>query len=294
MKISIITFNERNGKILEEEFRTLGIEADTYSGSELVLEVGSEMDVKHEERSLLEAPLLLLPDYGRIEFFYQLACIAEKKVPTLPSAEILYLLMHRALMQKFLRDHRIPVREIHLFSREHAGRAVLKTVKMPVILTLPSGRRVLVKNIETFTDLIGSLDKSAVVAVEKPLKPKFLIHALVTEEEMVSVKKSGEKLNTISVPEDVRRISRKIMELLSVPFCYITFIPYKNSFLVNEVELSCDFALLQKITGKNVARMIAESVRLKIKEAEAKRVERFFRIFSAVERWWNETRDTRP
>ncbi len=297
MKISIIGSNKEDGEKLKDEIKNFGIDSDFYPLKEISLYAGKSLDVRKNGDSLLSSSyIVLFPEQDEIEFCYQIAKISELFTNITPSSSVIYHMFHRGFMQRFLSQHKIPTRKIYLFSESNAAKVVLKDLKLPVILTLPDGKRIPVKNEETFQSIIAGIKRGKTISAEKPVKPSSLIYSLITKTDIASYEKSGEQKMVITLRDDMKKIAQRILTILNVPYVFIEFVPYKNSFFVNNISFSPDLKEITDVTGKNAYKMVAEAV---IQDLKSKRTPKFIvdsvfgRMFRPVIRWFNEISHSR-
>ncbi len=230
--------------------------------------------------------LVFLPEEEYFEFAYMVMKIVDGYTVTSIPCGKFRLFFNRALIQRFLASHNLSVRKVYAFSEATAANFVLKELKLPVILQFPDGRRIPIKSEDTFTELISGIKRDTVITAEKPLKPEFLVWTLVIGDEVIACEKKGESISPFNAPSEIIEKSLKVSSLLSTFFCQVNFIPYRNSFLVNEVRLFPDFALFEKITGKNVYKILASSIISKTKERKKEMIKRSIsQSINGIKRW---------
>ncbi len=291
MKISIIGGNPEDVERLKQEFPSY-VEVENYSVKDITLYAGKSLDVRKNGNSLLNSSyILLFPDQNEIEFCYQIAKISEIFTIITPSSSTIYKLFHRGFIQRFLSKHKIPTRKLYLFSESNAAKVVLKDLKLPVILTLPDGKRIPVKSEDTFHSILSGIKRGKAIGAEKPVRPESLIYIFATKDEIASYEKRGEQKMIYAVSEDMKNVAKRVLTIFGTPFVFLEIVPYKNSFFVNDVSFSPNLKEIEDITGKNVYKMLADAI---IEDFKSKRTPKyivdslFSRIFRPVLRWFVE------
>ncbi len=289
MKVAVAHFSGQK-TWLKEELERLGCEVIEAEGSKIMLYSGDGIGAFFNGHDLSKADcLVLFPEKNKIEFCYQLAKICETFIPVSASSKTLFLFKNRALLQRFLAANGIKVRKLYVFSEVTAASVVLKKLKLPVILQFPDGKRIPVKNEDTFRELISALPKDTVLTAEKPLKPEYVLKTLVIGDEILAFEKSGEKTKGVSVSGEVCEIAEKLRKILGLWFFSVDILPYKKSFLVNDIWLNPDFELYETVTGRNVKKLLAETIVERAKKERIEMVkETVKKSLHAIVRWLSE------
>ena len=272
------------------ELKNLGVEVLPVNASEIILYTGNGIGAFYNGINLFDLDgIVIFPEIKNFEFFYKLLKICEDFLPvSIPSDKFLFF-YNRALLQRFLSMNEIPVRKIYIFSEVTAANIVLKKLKLPVILQFTDGKRILVKNEETFKDIISNTETNTVITAEKPVNPSHIIKAIVVGDEVIAYEKSGNEIKSIQASKEIIALSLKIKELFSSYFFKISFIPYKKSYFVNDVSFDLELESFEKITGKNVAKLLAENIIKEIKEGKKHLVKQSIgKSFKGIVRWLSE------
>lgn len=289
MKIGLVAFSKDKIERIVNELKNLKAEILPINANEIILYTGKGIGAYYHGVNLLDIDgIVIFPEIKHFEFFYKLLKICEDFIPVSIPSEKFSFFYNRALLQSFLSLNKIPVRKIYVFSEENAGNIVLKKLKLPVILQFSDGRRITVKSEETFREIISQNGKSIITA-EKPINPKYIVKAIVAGNEVVAYEKSGDKIKSIHPSKEIVDLSLKIKEFFSSYFLKISFIPYKKSYLVNEVSFDLELENFEKITGKNVGKMIAENIIKEVKEGKKHLVkESIGKSLKGIVRWLSE------
>lgn len=290
MKIGLIALSKERIERIMNELKNLEVEAIPINANEIILYAGKGIGAFYRGINLLDLDgIVIFPEIKYFEFFYKLLKICENFVPVSIPSDKFSFFYNRALLQSFLTLNGIPVRKIYIFSEVTAANIVLKKLKLPVILQFTDGKRILVKSEETFRDIISQAEKNTVITAEKPVNPPHMVKAIVTGDEVIAYEKSGEEIKSIQAPKEIVDLSLKIKELFSSYFLKISFIPYKKSYFVNDVSFDLDLESFEKITGKNVVKMLAENIIRNVKEGRKHLVkESIGKSFKGIVRWLSE------
>ena len=296
MKIGLVALNKERIEKIGKELIALGEEAIPINASEIILYTGEGIGAFYRGINLHELDgLVIFPENAHFEFFYKLLKVCEGFVPVSISSEKFAFFFNRALLQRFLSINGLPVRKIYMFSEVTAANLVLKKLKLPVILQFPGEKRIAVKSEETFRDVLSHLEKNTVITAEKPVNPDYIVKALVTGNEVIAYEKSGEKIKSVQAPKEIVDTALKVKGLFSASFLKITFIPYKKNYLVNEVSFDLEIEEFERVTGKNVARILAENLVKDVKEGKKHLVkESISKSVKGVRRWLSEIGVIRP
>ncbi|HIQ49862.1 MAG TPA: hypothetical protein EYH56_01560 [Nanoarchaeota archaeon] len=290
MKIGLAALSKEKIEKIMEELKNLGVEALPINASEIILYAGKGIGAFYRGVNFFDLDgIVIFPEIRQFEFFYKLLRICEDFIPvSIPSDKFLFF-YNRALLQRFLSMNGIPVRKIYIFSEVTAANIVLKKLKLPVILQFTDGKRILVRNEETFRDIISNTETNTVITAEKPVNPSHIIKAIVVGEEVIAYEKSDNEIKSIQASKEIIDLSLKIKNLFSSYFLKITFVPYKKSYFVNEVSFDLEIESFEKITGKNIAKMLAENIIKEIKEGKKHIVKQSIgKSFEGIVRWLSE------
>ncbi len=289
MKLALIRFSKPK-TWLKEELEKLGCEVFEINGNELTLYTGKGIGAFANGNDLADFDgIVIFPEKSKIEFCYKLVKICENFTPVSISSEKLFFFKNRAILQRYLSINGVKIRKLYVFSEVTAASIVLKKLKLPVILQFPDGKRIPVKSEDTFRELISALPKDTVITAEKPVKPRFILKTLVIGDEILAFEKAGDKIKIVTLSEEIIKTVEKLKKLLDLWFFSVDFLPYKKSFLVNDICLNPDFDFFENATGRNVKKLLAESVVELVKKKKIEMVsDTVKKSLRAIVRWLNE------
>jgi len=266
MRIGIVGSGKEN-KAVVREFKKVFKETVYIPVDEIIVGVGSDgFHARFNGMNLFTFDCILpLPTPEKKEFYYVLIKILEREVYVPITSENFFLLWNKPLLSRLLLKHRISARKTFAIAQNVAANVILKKLKLPVIVTPPSGKRVLVTKEETLKDVLSLFKPGYMILVEKPIKPLSVIRVFVAGSETVAYEKIENSTRAITLPKDVKELALKVRDLISSDFCCINFLKTKKGVMVNEISLSPDFDTFQEVTGKNIALMLATFIKEKMK-----------------------------
>lgn len=241
------------------------------------LGIEEEPKIWYKKTDLSEFDCVLpLPTPKNKEFFYTCLRILEKNmyVP-IPSGKF-FILWKKPLLLKLFSENNIEVRRTFVVASDVATSTIVGELKLPVIITTPSEKRILVTKRESLRNILSLFKPGYTVVVEKPIKPESVIWAFVVDGEVAaSYERKKSVRRSIKLGEELENLAIKIKNILSSEFCGINFIKTKSRVVVNNVTLSPNFSLFQEVTGKNISRILVSHLKEKAKESKKGFLDRF-------------------
>lgn len=277
MKVGIISRTADKNLIdfLSTKFETIFIPIE-----EIKFKIERELEVKFKNLNLLDLDYALILPNGSKEIFYLLLRAIEKSVSTPIPSENLLILLNKPLLFNFLTKNEIKTKKIFGIAQNVVIQEILERVKLPLILNLPKGKRILVKKRSSLVDILSLFKPGYMITIEKPLKNGF--EAFVAQNFVICIKKDDEKF--LKVGKDIREELIKIKNLLSLDFCTIDFYLTGKNILVENVKISYSPKILKK-TEKNLeflARAIEEKIKKEREGIISKINEIFYKILKTV------------
>lgn len=231
--------------------------------------------------------VLPIPTYSNKEFYYTCLRILEKKVYTPIPSDKFFIMWNKPLLLKLFSNNGIKTRKVSIVACEIAANTIINQLKLPVIITPPSRKRVLITNKDTLKSVLSLFKPGYTIIVEKPIKPKSMIWVFVVGDEVVaSYEKNRQGRKRIIIDEDLKKLAIKIRKSISSDFCAINFIKTKSQNIVNEITLSPDFSLYQDVTGKNISRALLTYLESKIKEEKRTILDRIVDSITDTVKWF--------
>jgi len=251
------------------------------------LKVGEDTSALFKRVNLSEYDVILpIPTYRNKEFYYTCLRILEKNVYTPIPSDKFFMMWNKPLMLRLFANNGIDVRKTFVVACNVAANTIINQLKLPVIITPPSRKKVLVTNENTLKNVLDLFRPGHTLIVEKPIKPESMIWVFVIGDEIIASYEKGDKgRRPVIIDKDLERLALKIREIISSDYCAINFIRTKSTVIVNEVTLSPDFSLYQVITGKNVSRSLLSYLRTKAKKEGRSLLDRFIDSFVDAIRW---------
>lgn len=292
MNLAIITTPDRI-----EKDRTLFKESLKYSQmvvytsiDSIKLRVGERMEVRYSGYNLSEFDYVLtIPTVEKREFFYILLRMLENSGVMVPiSSDKFFIIWNRPLMLKALSKRGIHVRKTFAIAQNIVADTILRDLKLPVVITTTSGKRVYVNKMDVLKDVLSLFRPGHMVVVEKPITPESVIWSFVIGDEIVaSYERRGEVRRSIVLDKEMEEIAIKVRRIFDADFCVVNFIKMKRGFIVNNVTLTPDFELFYKVTGKNVCSMLASYIMERV-ERERSLIGGFIKGIYRLSRWFED------
>jgi glutathione synthase/RimK-type ligase-like ATP-grasp enzyme len=279
MKIAILGSPERKEKDLplireaKEVFETsLYVPID---GVKLGIEEEPKAWYKKTDLSEFDC-ILPIPISKNREFFYTCLRILEENVYLPISSDKFFILWKKPLLLKLFSQNNIEIRRTFVVASDVATGTILEELKLPVIITPPSEKRVLATKKETLKNILSLFKPGYTIVVEKPIKPESVIWTFVVGDEVVaSYEKKKSRRRAIKLGEELENLAVKVRKIISSDFCGINFIKTKSHTIVNNVTLSPNFSLFQEVTGKNISRILLSYLKERVKESKKGLLDRF-------------------
>jgi len=252
MKIAIIGSTENNKPVVEEAEKlfdeVLYIPLDS-----IKLEVGEDQKVLYKDVDLSTFDIVLpLVNGSSNETMYLCLSILENNVYLPISSEDFFIIGKKCLLMKKLIEEGLKVRKSVFLASNRTSRMAIESLKFPIIIKSSSGKRVKVTNKETLDNVLSLFRAGNVRTLEKPIEAQSVIWLFVVGNEIIaSYEQVGEDLRSIGVNGDLTSSIYRIQKAINSDFFVANFIRKKNSLIVNDVFLSPNFSLFNKVTGKN-------------------------------------------
>ncbi|HDJ96476.1 MAG TPA: hypothetical protein ENG45_00185, partial [Candidatus Aenigmarchaeota archaeon] len=202
MKLAIITTPDRveQDKILARNAKKKFSDVIYTSIDNIKLKVGDEFGVYCNGDNLIDSDYtLLIPTLKYREFFYTTVRILENcRVPTSVVSEKFFIIWNRVLLLRTLAKEGIKVRKAFSIAQNVVLDKVLKELKLPVIITTTTGKRIYVNNEEALKDVLSLFEAGYMITFEKPITPESIIWSFVVGNEVVaSYEKVEKKMRSI-------------------------------------------------------------------------------------------------
>ena len=285
MRVAIVSAHPRNEMLLKS-FRKKFKKVVYIPVEEIKLSVGEDFQVLYGDEDLFSFDYVLtLPSYPKREFFYTLLRIIERDVEVPIPSKKFFMMWNKILLLRLLSQNGVKIRKTFAIAQNVATRMILNKIKLPVIITPPSGKRVLVKSKETLGDVLSLFRPGYMVIIEKPLKPRSVVNIFIAGDDVIAYQRVDGREEETFLDKEMKELSLKIKELLSADFCYLKLLKLEKKVLVSEVNLSPDFQKFYEITGKNIAEILASHIREKLEKKKRGWLDGFIDSLTSFVRW---------
>ena len=280
MKIAIIGLSEKNTSVVEEAKKVFD-EVLYVPIDSIKLEVGEEQRAFYKDVDLSTFDRILpLINTSYNEFMYLCLKILEKNVYVPISSDDFFIINKKCLLMKGLMDQGLKVRKSVFLASNRTSRMIIESLKFPITIRSSSGKRVKVTNEETLNNVLSLFKAGNIRILEKPIEAESVIWFFVVGNEIIaSYEQVSENLRSIGVDEDIISKIYRVKKAINSDFFVVNFIRKKDSLIVNDVFLSPDFSVLNKVSGKNTIQPLLVYLKNKV---ESERVGVIQSIFKSV------------
>jgi len=280
MKIAIIGLSEKNTSVVEEAKKVFD-EVLYVPIDSIKLEVGEEQRAFYKDVDLSTFDIILpLINTSYNEFMYLCLKILEKNVYVPISSDDFFIINKKCLLMKGLMDQGLKVRKSVFLASNRTSRMIIESLKFPITIRSSSGKRVKVTNEETLNNVLSLFKAGNIRILEKPIEAESVIWFFVVGNEIIaSYEQVGENLRSIGVDEDIISKIYRVKKAINSDFFVVNYIRKKDNLIVNDVFLSPDFSVLNKVSGKNTIQPLLVYLKNKV---ESERIGVITSIFKSV------------
>jgi len=237
--------------------------------NEIKLEVGSDFTAWFGNRNLSKMDIILPLPTSNFEFFYMTLRILERHtLVTVPSSKF-FLWWKKPAFFKLLAENGVGTRKSFMAAYAQTANSIIKRLKLPLIVTLPSRKKVSVTNKNTLSDVLSLFSPGYTFVFKKLVKPDRNIWSLIIGDEIVtSYEKSreNEKRIKINLESELKELVLKVRELLESEICSVNLIQVKSRVFVNDVLLTPEFEIYKEVSGINVYEVLFSYLQKKLKK----------------------------
>jgi len=280
MKIAIIGLSENNTSVVEEAKKVFD-EVLYVPIDSIKLEVGEEQRAFYKDVDLSTFDIILpLINTSYNEFMYLCLKILEKNVYVPISSDDFFIINKKCLLMKGLMNQGLKVRKSVFLASNRTSRMIIESLKFPITIRSSSGKRVKVTNEETLNNVLSLFKAGNIRILEKPIEAESVIWFFVVGNEIIaSYEQVGENLRSIGVDEDIISKIYRVKKAINSDFFVVNYIRKKDNLIVNDVFLSPDFSVLNKVSGKNTIQPLLVYLKNKV---ESERIGVITSIFKSV------------
>ena len=280
MRIAIIGLSENNLSVVEEAKKIFD-EALYIPIDSIKLEVGEEQRAFYKDVDLSTFDIILpLVNTSYNEFMYLCLKILEKNIYVPISSDDFFIIGKKCLLMKRLMDQGLKVRKSVFLASNRTSRMIIESLKFPITIRSSSGKRVKVTNEETLNNVLSLFKAGNIRILEKPIEAESVIWFFVVGNEIIaSYEQVSENLRSIGVDEDIISKIYRVKKAINSDFFVVNYIRKKDNLIVNDVFLSPDFSVLNKVSGKNTIQPLLVYLKNKV---ESERIGVITSIFKSV------------
>ncbi|MDI6825629.1 MAG: hypothetical protein QMD36_00310 [Candidatus Aenigmarchaeota archaeon] len=255
---------------------------------EIILKISKDLQVLHKDIDVSGFDVVLpISTFPYKEFYYMCLKILEKYTYTPISSDNFFNFCNRTLFLKTLSENGIKVRRIFSVASSVAARTIINQLGLPVILDVP-GKNIFIADRTTLKNILSMFKPGRVIMFKKPIKPESMIWVFVVGNEVVaSYEKVDKNMRPVRVERKIEELAVRIKNLISSDFCVVNFLRVKNQTMMNQVSLSPDFPLFQKITSKNICRSLLMHLRANATEKRKNILDIFVDSINDFVRWFS-------